>query len=79
MKSKNVLAVLCLTAAMIMSIFSVSAAEKISAEQSKPLPRVLLIGDSISGGYQGRVKTLVTVPFTNFTRIQHMENRLCIG
>jgi alpha-L-fucosidase len=35
---------------------TVSAAEKTAAQQGKPLPRVLLIGDSICGGYQQVVK-----------------------
>jgi alpha-L-fucosidase len=35
---------------------TVSAAEKTAAQQGKPLPRVLLIGDSICGGYQKVVK-----------------------
>ena len=38
---------------------NVSAQEKIDTEQSKPLPRLLLIGDSICGGYQKGVKTLL--------------------
>jgi lysophospholipase L1-like esterase len=50
---------ICLLAAMITSISGVWAAEKTDAEQTKPLPRVLLIGDSICGGYQLGVKKLL--------------------
>lgn len=38
---------------------SLSAAEETNPEQGKPLPRVLLIGDSICGGYQQGVNKLL--------------------
>lgn len=40
-------------------VLNVSAEKKTHAEQTKPLPRVLLIGDSICGGYQQGVKRLL--------------------
>ena len=40
-----------LLAAMVMSVAQGSAAQEVDADQGKPLPRVLLIGDSIMGGY----------------------------
>ena len=59
MNRKNLFGVLCLQAAILMGGSIVSAAEKVDREQSKPLPRVLLIGDSICGGYQRGVKKLL--------------------
>jgi len=59
MNRKNLFGVLCLQAAILMGGSIVSAAEKVNREQSKPLPRVLLIGDSICGGYQRGVKKLL--------------------
>ncbi len=48
-----------LLAATIVGVANASAAQKGNAEQSKPLPRVLLIGDSIMGGYyKGVCKSL---------------------
>jgi len=44
---------------IILLTVAVSAAEKMNTEQNKPLPRVLLIGDSIRGGYQQGVKKLL--------------------
>jgi len=41
-----------------MGVANAAEAEKLDTEQSKPLPRVLLIGDSICGGYQKGVKKL---------------------
>jgi hypothetical protein len=41
----------CLLAAIITGASHAPAAEAIHAQPSKPLPRVLLIGDSICGGY----------------------------
>ena len=49
----------CVLAAMAIGVSNVSVAEKTNTEQSKPLPRVLLIGDSICGGYQQGVKKLL--------------------
>ncbi|MCK4294053.1 MAG: alpha-L-fucosidase [Planctomycetes bacterium] len=59
MNRKELSGVLCLLAAILMGGSIVSAAEKVNTEQSKPLPRVLLIGDSICGGYQQGVKKLL--------------------
>jgi len=59
MYSKRLLGVLCLQAAILMTGSIVSAAENLNTEQSRPLPRVLLIGDSICGGYQQGVKELL--------------------
>jgi len=49
----------CLLAAVVMGVAGASVTEKIDTEQSKQLPRVLLIGDSICGGYQRGVKKLL--------------------
>ena len=51
--------VLSLLAAVLMTGSVASPAEKVNKEQSKPLPRALLIGDSICGGYQQGVKKLL--------------------
>ena len=59
MNRKKLFGVLCLPAAILMGCSIVSAAEKVNTEQSKPLPPVLLIGDSICGGYQRGVKKLL--------------------
>ena len=59
MNRKNLFGVLCLQAAILMGCSIVSAAEKTNTKQNKPLPRVLLIGDSICGGYQRGVKKLL--------------------
>ena len=59
MNKKSLFAVVSLLAATVMGVANVSAAEKINTDQSKPLPRVLLIGDSIRGGYQQGVKKLL--------------------
>ncbi len=59
MNRKNLFGVLCLLAAILMGCSVVSATEKANADQSKALPRVLLIGDSICGGYQQGVKKLL--------------------
>jgi len=48
-----------LLAATVMCAAIVTAAEKNILEQSKSLPRVLLIGDSICGGYEQGVKKLL--------------------
>jgi lysophospholipase L1-like esterase len=44
---------------MVTSISGASAAGKAATQQSTPLPRVLLIGDSICGGYEKGVKKLL--------------------
>jgi len=59
MNRKNFLGVSCMLAAIFVGCSVLSAAEKANAGQSKPLPRVLLIGDSICGGYQQAVKRLL--------------------
>jgi len=59
MRKKTLFAVGSLLAATVMGVANVPAAEKISTGQSKPLPRVLLIGDSIRGGYQKGVQRLL--------------------
>ena len=59
MNRKKLFGIGCMLAAMAIGLSSVSAAEKIPTEQSKPLPRVLLIGDSIRGGYQKGVQKLL--------------------
>jgi len=59
MNRKTLFGVLCLLAAILMGCSVVSAIEKTNADQSKALPRVLLIGDSICGGYQRGVKKLL--------------------
>ena len=41
------------------TVANAAVPKKIDTEQSKPLPRVLLIGDSICGGYQHGVKKLL--------------------
>jgi len=51
MDKKSLLAVASLLATTVMGVANASAAENINPERSKPLPRVLLIGDSIMGGY----------------------------
>jgi hypothetical protein len=48
-----------LLTATLVDAASLSAAEKTNPEQGKPLPRVLLIGDSICGGYEKGVKKLL--------------------
>jgi hypothetical protein len=53
---KTLLNVVCFLTAVLMGCANLSAAEKPAPEQSKQLPRVLLIGDSICGGYQKGVK-----------------------
>jgi hypothetical protein len=60
MNRKPLLAAALLQAATATGLANMSAAEKINPEQSKPLPRVLLIGDSIRGGYQKGVQRLLT-------------------
>ena len=45
-----------LLAATVMGVANVSAAEKSDSGQRRPLPGVLLIADSICGGYQQGVK-----------------------
>jgi len=50
---------LCLLAVLATGFSKASAAEQINPGQSRPLPRVLLIGDSICGGYQQGVKKLL--------------------
>ena len=59
MNRKKLPSVLFLLVAILMGGSIVSAEEKVNAERSKPLPRVLLIGDSICGGYQKGVKKLL--------------------
>jgi len=59
MNKKSLFAMVFLLAATVMGVANASAAEKTSTEQSKPLPRVLLIGDSIRGGYQKGVQKLL--------------------
>jgi len=59
MNRKKLFGVLSLLVAILMGGSIVSAAEKVNTDQSKPLPRVLLIGDSICGGYQRGVKKLL--------------------
>jgi lysophospholipase L1-like esterase len=59
MNKKRLSDAICLLAALITSISGASAAEKTNAEPSKPLPRVLLIGDSIRGGYGKAVEKLL--------------------
>jgi alpha-L-fucosidase len=49
----------CILTAMVMGLSNAPAAEKSNTELGKPLPRVLLIGDSICGGYQKGVKKLL--------------------
>jgi alpha-L-fucosidase len=49
----------CILTAMVMGLSNAPAAEKSNTEPSKPLPHVLLIGDSICGGYQKGVKKLL--------------------
>ena len=56
---KTLLGAVCFLAAAVMGVSTVSAAEKADTQQGKPPPRVLLIGDSISGGYQLEVKKLL--------------------
>lgn len=56
MNKQSLFGVVSLLAATVMGVANVSAAEKIDSGQSRPLPRVLLIGDSICGGYQQGVK-----------------------
>jgi alpha-L-fucosidase len=79
MKSRNLFVVLCLSAAILVSVSNVSAADKVNAEQSKLLPRVLLIGDSICGGYQKDVKKLLAgkaVVVKNKGNAQHTQTGL---
>lgn len=59
MNRKVIFAVASLLAATAMGGTNVLVAGKTDIERSKPLPRVLLIGDSISGGYQQGVKNLL--------------------
>jgi hypothetical protein len=49
----------CLIVALATDSSSASAAGPTSAGQTRPLPRVLLIGDSICGGYHKGVKKLL--------------------
>ena len=60
MNRKPLLAAAPLLAVTVMGLANMSAAERINAEQSKPPPRVLLIGDSIRGGHQKGVQRLLT-------------------
>jgi len=79
MNKKNTLGGMCLLAAMITSVSGVLAAEQAPAPQSTPLPRVLLIGDSICGGYQKGVKKLLdgkAVVVKNKGNAQHTETGL---
>ena len=59
MNRKKLFGIGCMFAAMVIGLSGVSAAEKINTEQREPLPRVLLIGDSIRGGYQKGVQKLL--------------------
>lgn len=54
----GLVATLGLMAATVTGVANVSAPEEVDTEQSKPLPRVLLIGDSICGGYQRQGRRL---------------------
>ncbi len=68
-----------LLAATAIGVAGASAAEKTTADQTKPLPRVLLIGDSICGGYQKGVKKLLTskaVVVKNQGNAQHTRTGL---
>jgi len=79
MSKKSLFALASLLAATAIGVGNVSAAEKTTAGQGKPLPRVLLIGDSICGGYQKGVKTLLAgkaVVVKNQGNGQHTWNGL---
>ena len=79
MKGKNLFVVLGLSAAILVLVSNVSAADKVNAEQSNPLPRVLLIGDSICGGYQKDVKEFLAgkaVVVKNKGNAQHTKTGL---
>jgi len=56
MNNKALCTVASLLAAALLVVASACAAENAASEQSKPLPRVLLIGDSIRIGYQRGVQ-----------------------
>ena len=56
---KTWLGVACFLAASVMGAATASAAEKAATQQSASLPRVLLIGDSIRGGYGKGVEKLL--------------------
>jgi len=59
MIKKTLFAAMFLVVATMMGVSDASAARKTGTEQGKPLPRVLLIGDSICGGYYRRVQKLL--------------------
>lgn len=56
---KIMMGVVGVLAAAVMSGAVAAPVEKVHPDQKKPLPRVLLIGDSISGGYQKGVKKML--------------------
>lgn len=59
MKKKSLLTLASMLTAMLMGIAGVSRAQDADAIQEKPLPQVLIIGDSISGGYHKTVVRLL--------------------
>lgn len=68
-----------LVAVTAMGVPSASAEDKVDTDQSEPLPRVLLIGDSICGGYQRGVKKLLAgkaVVVKNEGNAQHTRTGL---
>jgi alpha-L-fucosidase len=68
-----------LLAATAMGVANAPAESKVDTDQSKPLPRVLLIGDSICGGYHRGVKRLLAgkaVVVKNQGNAQHTRTGL---
>lgn len=59
MSVRAILRAAWLLAAALLAAPSASAADQPAPERRKPLPRVLLIGDSICGGYEKGVKKLL--------------------
>jgi len=52
MNKRSLFVMASLVAAAVTGVADVSMGAKVDTKQSRPLPRVLLIGDSICGGYQ---------------------------
>ena len=79
MKTTPLFTAASVLAVTAMGVASASAEDKVDTDQSKPLPRVLLIGDSICGGYQRGVKKLLAgkaVVVKNQGNAQHTRTGL---
>lgn len=59
MSQKSLIVLVSLLAVMTTGVICTSADENTDVQKSESLPRVLLIGDSISGGYQKTVRKLL--------------------